>query len=118
MRTMSRLFLAAGMAALLGCSGAGGGHPVGHAVVAAPEPASTATAEELVGFEGDLSNRFLRAEQPGDLVVRLRLGAHEVRDAKRPPINLGLVIDTSGSMEGDALRDARTAALHLLDALA
>ena len=36
---------------------------------------------------------------------------------KRPPVHLALVIDTSGSMTGDAIAHARDAALELLDEL-
>src|SRR3954468_11625750 len=120
MRTTSPLILALGLAALCGCSSMGATHSVNHpaAIVAAPEPDSTATAEEIIELGSGASNRFVRADQPGEVLVRLRLGARARREAKRSPVNLGLLIDTSGSMEGDAIRDARAASLALLDSLA
>ncbi len=80
------------------------------AVVARKEP-------EVVTFDGALGNKFLRAQAPGEAVARLRIGTHELRGAANAPVNLALVIDTSGSMEGDAIADARKAAIALVDKL-
>src|SRR5689334_4141999 len=120
MRTTSPWILALGLAALCGCSSTGAATSIKHptAIVAEKEPDSTATAEEIIDLKGAAQNRFLRADQPGEVLVRLRLGALGKREARRPPINLGLVVDTSGSMEGDAIKDARNASLAMLDALA
>ena len=74
-------------------------------------------AEELVAIETLTSNRVVLADKPGELVVRLHLRAKARKGARRPPINLALVVDTSGSMEGAAIEDARTASLKLLDSL-
>ncbi|MFO0761616.1 MAG: VWA domain-containing protein [Byssovorax sp.] len=103
--------------------------PTPHKPPVDPEPATTATtvavsdpparkAEEIVTLEAAPASRFVKADQRGDLVVRFELGANPAKDQKRPPINISLVVDTSGSMEGDAIKDARAASLALVDALA
>lgn len=50
-----------------------------------------------------------------NLLVRLR-GIGEA-PAARPPMDLAVVIDRSGSMRGDKIRDVKAAALELLDTL-
>src|SRR5262249_3803869 len=64
-----------------------------------------------------LGNRTLRAQSPADTVARLRIGTRELRGGQSAPVNLALVIDTSGSMEGAAIADARKAAIALVDKL-
>src|SRR5262249_13128174 len=93
---------------------------------AAPEPAPAAqapaarpalSAEDLVEIEAVTSDRFVRAEKPGEIAVRLHLKGRTRKTEHRPPINLGLVVDTSGSMEGASIEHARAASLALVDAL-
>ena len=66
---------------------------------------------------GSLSNRFVRSDRTTPVAVRLLITAAAVERADRPPINLALVVDTSGSMEGRAIEDARAASKALLAAL-
>lgn len=73
---------------------------------------------ELVTLEGALTNRFLKASEGGTVRARIRIGTRELERHRRPPANLALVVDTSGSMRGQPIEDARDAALALLDALA
>lgn len=70
-----------------------------------------------ISFEGALANRFVRAGEPAPVIARLRVGTVAPPEAKKPPINLALVIDTSGSMEGKPIEDARAAATAMIDAL-
>src|SRR5688572_15439885 len=72
---------------------------------------------QLVVLEGELGNAFVSAGQPADLVSRIRIRTRRLRHAPRPPINLALVVDTSGSMQGAAIANARAASLALLDML-
>jgi len=51
------------------------------------------------------------------LNVLVKLQAAEAANKTRPPLDLGVVIDTSGSMSGGKLRDAKRAALELVAAL-
>lgn len=74
-------------------------------------------AEDLIDLQAVASNQFAIADKPSEVAVRVHLKAKLRKDGKRPPINLGLVVDTSGSMEGNAIDDARKASLALLDAL-
>ncbi len=70
---------------------------------------------EVVSLEGALANRFVSAGEETVLVSRLRIVAGTARDARRPRINLSLVVDTSGSMEGAAIAQARDASRVLLE---
>jgi Ca-activated chloride channel homolog len=106
--------------ALAGCasSAAPAAKPSTALSVAAPEPPQIpANAEDFVSVEAATSNRFLRESKNGSMLVRLRITPKVLKDAPRPPINLGVVVDTSGSMEGAAIDDARAACLSLLDTL-
>ncbi len=49
--------------------------------------------------------------------VRIRLSGLAASEGKRPPLNLALVVDTSGSMAGDAITRAREACGRLVDAM-
>ncbi len=72
---------------------------------------------QLITFEGGLANRFVRAEEDGSLLARIRVGTRAPADRPRGPVNVALVIDTSGSMEGQPIADARKASLAMIDAL-
>ena len=73
---------------------------------------------EAIEMAGALGNRFVRAGEGNEIVARLHISALEVHGAHRPPINLALVVDTSGSMEGAPIADARAATNALLSQLA
>src|ERR1700722_18469392 len=70
-----------------------------------------------VTAEGSLSQRFVRSDQATPVAARLLIAAAAVERTGRPPVNLALVVDTSGSMEGRAIEDARAASKALLGAL-
>ena len=72
----------------------------------------------VVTLEGALGNAFLPAGETGQMIARVRIGATPLEHGSRPPINLALVVDTSGSMEGEPIEDAREASLAILDMLA
>lgn len=72
---------------------------------------------ELVVLEGELGNEFVLGGTESDIVSRIRVQTNPLTNAPRPPINLALVVDTSGSMQGDPISDARAASLALLDML-
>jgi Ca-activated chloride channel family protein len=106
MKSMSVRALAAACAILstIGCGGADV-RQAGH------DP-------EAIEMAGALGNRFVRAGEGNEIVARLHISALEVRGAHRPPINLALVVDTSGSMDGAPIADARAATSALLSQLA
>jgi len=68
----------------------------------------------LVQLTADLGHARLLAEQPGEVLARLRIGAGEAQLGERPALNLALVVDTSGSMDGDPIGDAREATKAIL----
>lgn len=125
MRTSTFWPLALGIAALLGCSNTTQitASPVKNpgAVVAAPDPsirsAPAPEASDFVSFDAAPANRFTRAGEAGEITVRLRVGARALKNAPKAPVNLALVVDTSGSMEGEMIEDAKKASLALLDSL-
>jgi Ca-activated chloride channel family protein len=71
----------------------------------------------LVELTAALQNQYVQAQQPQELIARLRVGTRPLAAEGRQPIHLALVIDTSGSMEGQAIADARAAAITLVDSL-
>ncbi len=68
----------------------------------------------LVQLTADLGHARLLAEQPGEVLARLRIGASEAQVGERAPLNLALVVDTSGSMAGEPIEDAREATKSIL----
>jgi len=74
-------------------------------------------AASPVALDAKLSNKFVQAGGTRSLVARIGLSAKRRSATMRPPVNLALLVDTSGSMEGRAIEDARAASLALLAAL-
>lgn len=64
-----------------------------------------------------LGRRHVKAKVPGQVIARIRIHAATTLADARPPVNLGLAVDTSGSMAGKAITNARKAALALLGEL-
>jgi Ca-activated chloride channel homolog len=74
-------------------------------------------APQQLGLDVSLDRPTLVANREGKLVARIRLDARDIHLRERPPIDLTLVVDTSGSMLGKPIEDAKAAALSLLDGL-
>lgn len=70
-----------------------------------------------VALDAAASNSFVPAGAPSAVKVRLRIAARGHDPTQRPRINLALVVDTSGSMEGEAIENARAASAALLELL-
>lgn len=83
----------------------------GRGVVTAPAPV------DLVAVEVTPARSLVRAGHSGRVAARVRIRGRELASAASPPVNLGLVIDTSSSMEGEAIADARAAARAVLDSM-
>jgi len=90
--------------ALLGLLGAGCQQP--------PE------SPDVLRMTVESSSPFVLAAEPGEIALSLDIIADPPKDLERKPLNLGLVIDHSGSMTGDQMADARRAIRALLDRLA
>jgi Ca-activated chloride channel family protein len=71
-----------------------------------------------VSLDAALGNKFVKAGASTSMVARIGLAARPRSATARPPVNLALLVDTSGSMEGRAIADARAASLALIDSLA
>lgn len=70
-----------------------------------------------VTVEGALGSPVLLANGDSTVYARIRIGTAARPDRPRGPVNLALAIDTSGSMEGAAIEEARSASLQMIDAL-
>ncbi|MEX1362567.1 MAG: VWA domain-containing protein [Nannocystaceae bacterium] len=84
-----------------------------------PAAAQDPTRLEPVELEvsTELSNRTVVAQRAGEVFARIEVRAPAPGDSPRPRANVGLVVDTSASMRGDAIARAREAALTLLEGL-
>lgn len=87
--------------------------------ITARAPLVQAVDPNLVEMTAEPTTSLLLANAATELGIRVRIVAHELRETQRPPLELALVLDTSGSMEGapiEALRaSARTLAGKLRD---
>jgi Ca-activated chloride channel family protein len=85
-----------------------------------PQPnvvAEQAPAPDLVSMRLDAVDSFVKAGKSSEIEVRLRLQIDAIQGGRRPPVNVALAVDTSGSMEGKAIEDARRACLAMVDEL-
>ncbi|MFU8781216.1 MAG: vWA domain-containing protein [Kiritimatiellia bacterium] len=72
----------------------------------------------LVTLKVDMTNPLLEAGATRTVVLKVALAAAERRaESQRPPVNMALVIDKSGSMQGERIRQAKLAALAAVDRL-
>jgi len=81
-----------------------------------PEP-EPEVHEAVVTLEADTNVSGLPADTPSSFVARLRIRPEPLEGVPKPPVSVALVLDASGSMEGEALDKAKTAALDFVDAL-
>ena len=101
------------LAMLTGCKPA-------HVEIKPPDPiVATPPAADpgVVDLSSALAHKLIAADAASEIQVRLRIDGGKLAHSKRPPINVVLVMDSSGSMEGEAIADARHAALALVDGL-
>lgn len=94
---------------------------------ATPPPTATATA--LTGLEKpaepaaqadidvSVSRPVVAADKEEEIFVRVRVKGLPLAEKSRPPINISLVVDASGSMDGEGIKQARAACGALVDSL-
>jgi len=109
------LCLAALLAVSVGCAHAT--LPTSEVATATTTIAASPIALPAPKLLGSLGSKTLPALRDTALVARLSIDANADQPVVRPPLNVALCIDTSGSMEGKAIDDARKAALAFLDGL-
>jgi Ca-activated chloride channel homolog len=92
---------------------------LGLASLACLHAKSLVPGTEAVRLRIDVDRTVLPADTRDKAVVKVCLdGLRLPRPEARPPVNLSLVIDRSGSMSGDKIVKAREAALEALERLA
>ncbi len=84
------------------------------AACGAPEPPGDPNVIEM---SAEATTTLVAAGAPGELAVRIRVSAGRVATDVRPPLDLVLVLDSSGSMEGAPIAAVRTAARALVERL-
>ncbi|MEZ4450562.1 MAG: VWA domain-containing protein [Nannocystaceae bacterium] len=90
--------------------------PLALAAGALLSPADVLAAS--VAVRTDLGTPVLLSGRAQTVVLKVGLRGLDLTDsAHRAPVNLSIVLDKSGSMAGEKLEKAKTAALHLLDRL-
>ena len=71
-----------------------------------------------VTLDAAMANPFLKSDKKQTTFLKVGLTGFEMKsDKERPPLNIAVVIDRSGSMKGDKIKQAREAAKSALDRL-
>ncbi len=110
MTPLTRLAWVLFLASLAGCA------PAHHrGTLAAHAPLAVRTDPQLIEMNAEATASLVLASTVDDLGVRVRIAAHALPAAQRPPLDLALVLDTSGSMEGEAIAAVRASAKAVLD---
>lgn len=112
-RTRSSLPLALLLLTLLACAPVRAAGPY----APAPSPAATPAGGPLT-LETRMSTPLVLAGGPTTAYVKVALTGRPLEMAGRPPVNVALVIDKSGSMQGVKIERARDAAIQAIAQLA
>lgn len=80
-------------------------------------PATAAPEDPGISINAQLDRSILKAGETQKVHVRIAIQSRRPTAKSRPPLNLALVIDRSGSMAGPRIEAARRAALDAVDRL-
>jgi Ca-activated chloride channel family protein len=94
-----------------------GATPVEPASCGAPAPSHADAKLEHGKLTGALSAGKLARGGGGDLHAEFEIATQAATNAQRPPLDLAFVIDRSGSMSGDRLEHAKSAARGIVEKL-
>ena len=86
----------------------------------APSPSQPKTHQKVPGtltLEASSSHGYLPKDEDERLYASIDVTAEEFQGAERPPLNVALVIDRSGSMRGKKMRYVKRAANTIIDML-
>lgn len=87
------------------------------ATVATGCPQAPKVDPGLVEVATAVDRSEILAGKPGEVVLQVKVTARQPARAQRPPLNLAIVIDTSGSMEGPPIESAKEAVRDVLGRL-
>lgn len=79
--------------------------------------APAASEPSPIAVKAALGNALVKSGASQSMFARIEVGAAPRSPSARPPVNLVLLVDTSGSMEGKPIADARAASLALLETM-
>jgi Ca-activated chloride channel family protein len=82
------------------------------------KPPLPGPAQQTVAFDGATTNELVPAGAPQDVTAMLRIATRAPEKSGRAPVNVALLVDASGSMEGKPIADAIAASLAMVDGLA
>lgn len=83
----------------------------------AASPLVVAVDPRLIEMVAEPTTTLVTASASSQLGLRIQIRALELPESKRPALNLTLVLDTSGSMQGDAIDALRSSANKLIEQL-
>lgn len=78
----------------------------------------TSTTRPTVELTLEPAHEILKTDEARTLYLKVGLKGHGATDKKRAPVNVALVLDRSGSMQGEKIRHAKEAAIMFIDRLA
>jgi len=80
-------------------------------------PTMHASHEGVLTLSADSSHGYMLSNQAQEVYAAIDINAQKSAGGERPPLNISLVIDRSGSMRGDKMTYAKQASSALIDQL-